>query len=389
MPLQDYAPTAVPVKTERAAKKTPAKPPVRSPPRTRRKTEKRNYQDPPTDDEEVVEETEDPLRVPLSSARGDDEGEEYVEATPDPEATNRKGKRKLAKPVIKQERNKRLRAGPSFKNEAEEGVAPTRVFALWKKTDDYYAGTVYSSVGKQVYTVNFDDGQDGDVDLDDMRKLELREGDTVFLGTETQGLKVIKVDLERRVVTVRQRNRNKEVPLRLVKIPGHEISANWGDRTLKRADEIVPMVRSAKTAGIPPSPAEGAKAKGKSKNTILARTGVVITLSKDCPNSIALKADLGNKIKDMGGTVLGDFLPHINMNGIHDRGNGRWRISKSDVQWTRNDLDRLFLVADNITQKPRYLLAIALGVPCISIQWLHDCHKCDTVSLSLAVIYKC
>lgn len=78
-------------------------------------------------------------------------------------------------------------------------------------------------------------------------------------------------------------------------------------------------------------------------------------------------------IKHTGSTVFDDWGSIIKMEGRHSNANHRWVIEKSDVSWTgSDDIERVFLLADDANQKPKFLIALALGIPCVHVSWLHD-----------------
>ena len=371
LPLQDYAPASSVKVEKKAAKKVTAKAPAKTPARPKRTTAKANYQEPPTDDEEVVEETEDPIRVSPEAARSDDgtvpEEEEYdVEPA---QGAGRKRKRGVTKPVVKQEpKNKRLRAGGSLNWEGA-----TRVYAFWAQTDTFYPGRIHSRVDDQTYAVSFDDGHDAVLPLEHIRKFELLEGDTLMLPRLNHPLPALKVKPEQELVILKPAKRNQDTPWSAVLIPREHIGTQWDNRKFEDTDEIVVMDPSASYSRSPSVATINTPRPKKSKSGILAGTGVVVTLHKDCPNPRARKEELQGKVKAAGGLSMDDFFDLLKMDGTYDSGNDRWRISKRDVKWTRKDITRLFLVSDAHNQKPRYLFAIALGIPCISGDWLGKC----------------
>jgi hypothetical protein len=354
----------------KAARKSTAKAPTKTPARPKRTTAKANYQEPPTDDEEVVEETEDPIRVSPEAARSDDgmvpEEEEYdVEPA---QGAGRKRKRGAIKPAVKQEpKNKRLRAGGSINWEGA-----TRVYAFWAQTDTFYPGRIHSRVDEQTYAVSFDDGHDAVLPLEHIRKFELAEGDVLMIPRVNQFLPALQVNPEQELVTVKPAKRNQDTPWSAVLIPRVQIEKQWDNRKFEHPDEIVPMDPSAYSQSPSVVTVNSPRSK-KPKSGILAGTGVVITLHKACTNPRARKEELQGKVKAAGGLSMDDFFDHLKMDGTYDCGNDRWRISKWDVKWARKDISRLFLVSDAHNQKPRYLFAIALGIPCISGDWLDRC----------------
>ena len=47
----------------------------------------------------------------------------------------------------------------------------------------------------------------------------------------------------------------------------------------------------------------------------------------------------------------------------------RWIIRKADVRY-KGKAEQIFLVADEATPKGKYLLALALGIPCLEKEWV-------------------
>ena len=81
-------------------------------------------------------------------------------------------------------------------------------------------------------------------------------------------------------------------------------------------------------------------------------------------------------VKESGGAVISDWADIFSLQGQHSNGGKRWVISKDDVRFTRKDgLERVFLLSDNFNGKPKYLLALALGIPCVSVEWLEQSYN--------------
>jgi len=45
----------------------------------------------------------------------------------------------------------------------------------------------------------------------------------------------------------------------------------------------------------------------------------------------------------------------------------------ADVRYKEHGIRTVFLLADEPNQKPKYLVALGLGIPCVSTNWLLDC----------------
>jgi len=104
----------------------------------------------------------------------------------------------------------------------------------------------------------------------------------------------------------------------------------------------------------------------------LNRTGLVVTLSPGNKNWEKIRENVMLAIKNNGGTVIEDWSCIFPMDGIHSNSNKRWVAVADDVQWVPKDgIQRVFLLADDANQKPKFLIALALGIPCLSFDWLH------------------
>jgi hypothetical protein len=148
------------------------------------------------------------------------------------------------------------------------------------------------------------------------------------------------------------------------------IAYAWKDRTLT-PDSII-TTKPIKLSPTPSTIASGPSARSH-RRKILAKTGLVITLSSSNNQWEKDKENIMAAVKNTGGTVIDDWASIFRMEGRHSHLNNRWVIEKSDVKWIgRDDIERVFLLADNANQKPKFLIALALGIPCVCVTWLHD-----------------
>ena len=66
--------------------------------------------------------------------------------------------------------------------------------------------------------------------------------------------------------------------------------------------------------------------------------------------------------------------------------NKRWTMSPKNLDFTGKDgIDRVFLLADSYNEKPKYLLALALGIPCVSLDWI----KALSLNVRLPLTFIC
>lgn len=273
--------------------------------------------------------------------------------------------------------SKRLRSGNSNSRLITDPA--TRVFALWKQDSHYYSGVVHSHVGSSKYLVKFDDGTEDTVDMTKMRHSELRAGDDVILVADNRKAKVKEVPTGRSTIMVEVDDGEEleafDAEVSDIRIAARTISKLWEDRQVS-FDTIIPVIapRSLKST---PSPSKTSFISAKSEKTgrsrALYKTGFVVTLSVGNDNWEQQKDSVMLAIKNNGGTVVDDWSQIISMEGKHSNTNKRWVAFAKDAKWIGQDnLERVFLLADDANQKPKYLIALALGIPCLSLEWLHD-----------------
>ena len=162
-----------------------------------------------------------------------------------------------------------------------------------------------------------------------------------------------------------------------LRIPARTIQSQWKDRLLD-ASEINPATR--KVLKDTPSPSKNSVVNVPSsraaRNRFLSRHGIIITQGPGNQNWSREKEKYINIVKDNGGVVLSDWQDVFSLQGKHSNGNKRWTIQRTDVKFAPKDknasslYDRVFLISDKHNQKPKFLLALALGIPCVSVEWL-------------------
>lgn len=253
----------------------------------------------------------------------------------------------------------------------------TRVFALWKQDGHFYSGTVYSHESGAFYRVKFDDGTEGLANLDQMRACEPRVGDDVLFGKRARTSKVVDVSKAHsdKLVSISVDDEIEEVGLGNIRIASKTISYSWKDRALY--PEAIISVLSPVKPKLSPSPSKLSMLSGVSarstRRKLFANTGLVVTLSAGNQNWSKDKTSVMSAIKNTGGAVIDDWQSIIRMDGKHFMGGNRWVINLSEVKWNGNEnIERVFLLADDSNQKPKFLIALALGIPCVSLAWLYD-----------------
>ncbi|KAH9854224.1 hypothetical protein C2E23DRAFT_875560 [Lenzites betulinus] len=267
---------------------------------------------------------------------------------------------------------KRLKSGSSAR--AGSVLEPTRVFALWKKDGHYYSGTVHAQAGQGRYNVHFDDDQWAVVELKFMRHCRLRAGDNVLLPPRTRA-KVTNVPpcgagghASGATVTVDlDEDGEEDVRVATMHLAPRTVSAEWADRTL--TDDMISAVvrpRQVRRSSTPQGEAAPSEAP---KRKPLKKTGVVITMASADP--LGTREALVTAIRENGGVVLDDWSALFEMQGTSSQRNQRYVWKAEDIACTeREDVRRAFLVSDDNNQKAKFLIALALGIPCLSVEWV-------------------
>jgi len=329
--------------------------------------------------------------------------DEYQDAAPGPSSRKRKrapstkapGANAKAAPKRSKRSNTtpatraRLRSVASNTASRAVGAHATRVFALWKQDGHYYSGIVYSIEVGDKYMIKFDDGTNAAVNIDQIRHCQLHVGDDVLVANRTRVAKVVSVDkLADNIVTINLDDDIIDFEIRDIRIAHKTIAYTWRDRILS-PDTIVAAVKPTKLRSSP-SPSKLSvtsvpPVRGDRKK-VLAKTGLIVTLSAANGNWEKDKENVMNGVKNSGGFVIDDLSTVVQMEGKHSVNNNRWVIEKADAKWIGGDeIERLFLLADDPNQKPKFLIALALGIPCLSTAWLRD--SVDCVSSTSGLIY--
>ncbi|KZT09527.1 uncharacterized protein LAESUDRAFT_646420 [Laetiporus sulphureus 93-53] len=281
--------------------------------------------------------------------------------------------------------SKKIRAMPSTRRKTDE--TPTRLFALWKADGLYYPGTAVSHDKDKParYVVRFDDGDQAQVEISHMRLCDLRVGDQVLLapynvnGTvvdvrRAEAESMITVDVGDAAGACRI-----ETNIKNLRIASRTIFRAWNERILTASNvKVGPSTKTPKNA--PPGSGESYEEPSQP----LAKIGLVMTTSPGNKgskigggtagqkgNEIWSKAKVVKTIRNLGGTVIENWPDLFSMNGEHDVDNKRWVIKRSDVRCLQhNQLDHVFLLSDDASATPKFLIALALGIPCLHFDWL-------------------
>lgn len=257
----------------------------------------------------------------------------------------------------------------------------TRVFALWRQDGHYYSGTIHSLQAGTRYLVKFDDDTEDHVDISKLRQCELRVGDAVILGHgDLRGTVVDVSQMESGSVRVEIDDGSdlisSDYDIQDIRVAARAILSHWKDRNLT-ADHIVTIVRP-KSRLLTPSPSKMSlmSATSVKQKKPFTKTGFVVTLTVGNKNPERMKDNVMLAIKHNGGTVIDDWSNIFSMEGVHSQSNKRWTASQENFKFRPKPelegLERVFLLADDYNQKPKYLMALALGIPCLSHEWIRD-----------------
>jgi len=340
---------------------------------------------------ELVSESEGELRMQSTSRDGtepvdeeffEDEGDvgsKKRKRAPRVERTTRGSSRRVKRNVSPAPRqSKRLRSALSTASKITfEGA--TRVFALWKQDCHYYPGVVHSTNTDSEYLVKFDDDTECWVKLNQLRALELRVGDDVLIPNRYRPSRVVNIDgQDDGRVQVYVDEEVKTMEISSLRVANKTVMFDWEDRIFT-PQAIIPILKPVKPH-LSPSPSKLSMmsvplVRGGSKK-VLARTGLIVTLTASNGNWEKEKEKVMNAVKHSGGIVIDDLTTIFRMDGRHLLNGNAWIIKKTDVEWIGDEeIERLFLVADEPNQKPKFLIALALGIPCLNTEWLHESVK--------------
>ncbi|EIN07281.1 hypothetical protein PUNSTDRAFT_127052 [Punctularia strigosozonata HHB-11173 SS5] len=253
---------------------------------------------------------------------------------------------------------------------------PTRVVAKWDKDGCYYSGTIVDRPSSGAWSVYFDDGSRASaIATNDLRKCEFREGDQVLIDRGEVAM-ITKVFQTSRRVRVEVDNGEEldhfERKMSEIRIPEDIILAQWKDRMVYTPGIVISQhPDSLKNMD---SPSKLSIASSASSSKPLQGSAFVVSMSVG--NDDTERDAVIDQIKRLGGRVLDDWTSILNMDGSFSNANRRWTIRNKDVKVAAvPTIKRVFLLSDEATQKPRYLMALALGIPCVSTRWLHECDE--------------
>ncbi|KAJ7449899.1 hypothetical protein FB451DRAFT_1343040 [Mycena latifolia] len=258
---------------------------------------------------------------------------------------------------------------------------PTRVFALWRKDGNFYSGFVHSQVMEGRYKVQFDDGTSDDVRIDQMRLCDPRVGDTAFVATLHRAVKITAVLTSEEKFKVEADSFWDMVLVSQLRIGSRTITSGWADRVLT-ADAIVCAVKPPRSL-ISPSPSRNSvfsAASSRRCSDLFAKIGFCITHALEAEQE---KEAVASRIKKNGGVVIDDWDDMITMKG--KQSSTRWTLEQKDARPMFHGVERVFLLSDDASQTPKFLLALALGIPCLRVDFV--AHAIETGELTDWMMY--
>lgn len=264
--------------------------------------------------------------------------------------------------------SKRIRSLPGSLRDIAQSDC-TRVFARWPLCTHFYAGFVHSRspVKSDFYIVRFDDGTECPVNILDLRQSDLEEGDEVFVIGYKQSGRVTATDRWDAEGYVRVRvDTGGELDVKAGSIKIHEsvINKRWGER-LVHENSICTLLQAQ---GLNSSTGKSTAVNGASTSKFLKRIGFVVTMKSSDDKDRTHIFDL---IKNNGGKVIDDWANLFPFSPAQTDRN--WVARQADVKHKDLGIQTVFLLADEPNQKPKYLVALALGIPCVSTLWLLEC----------------
>jgi len=155
-----------------------------------------------------------------------------------------------------------------------------------------------------------------------------------------------------------------------IRIANRTIQSQWRDRMVP-GEDVVTAIRPKPLIDTTPSKQSVASTTSGQVQRELVKTGFVVTINPKNEDPAQTKEKAMRTIKQYGGLVIEDWSSVFAMEGKHSQSNKRWIATPQDFRWKSEvNLERVFLLSDDAHQKPKFLLALALGIPCLSFEWL-------------------
>ncbi|KAF5377049.1 hypothetical protein D9757_007703 [Collybiopsis confluens] len=270
----------------------------------------------------------------------------------------------VSRKLSKQEPSSAKRT-PTLHRVAVDLKSPVRVLALW--TDgQWYCGSIVTFMAPDTYEVAFDDGSKLKARIGSLRNLDLKKGDDVRVLDLKKAGKVVELRGEGRDMTVSVAigSHVSDWKCRDFCVQSDKVEAQWKDRVL---DGTLGEIEDPTAAYEVPENAD----------SFLKDCGIIVTI-KDANEHHELHNDICAVMAGNRATLLEDWTDALTAQGTYTPSG--WKITKEEVRWFEdmdkpNSLRRVFVIADTESTKPKYLIGLALGVPCLSSQYILDRRK--------------
>lgn len=304
-----------------------------------------------------------------------------------------------------------------------------RVLAPWHKDGQLYLGSIFAPAKDHKYTVVFDDGEQSRVPLSKLRTPLLAGDQVKILKHENQptrwatvtstswddGTELITMSLGKRGGTVTVHSRYIVVPkdtfpsnrhVRIEDIPDFG-GINLPSSSLHPRSKSIASARSTRRKSTQGPSKPSAKGKGRASSKFVATEQIPISsssrLSNDGRNPSVLSYAETETYPAFTGTVLPTQLRNafantvIILSGVRDetksslvprirRGAGKlveeWTdilsfgAGREDIRWKKgvasDDKKQVLLLSKDPTFSLKYMMALALGVPCVHVKWAAD-----------------
>ncbi|EJU05264.1 hypothetical protein DACRYDRAFT_113429 [Dacryopinax primogenitus] len=261
------------------------------------------------------------------------------------------------------------------------GAPFSRVFAGWSDKC-YYPATVTNRVssGRKAgqFHLDFDDGAILEtVAVSSLRAAVLKEGDTIAIlkdrkwreGTVMEGaFGTVQKDALVRIRLDQGSQSIEQVAIKSLRIPRNAV-ADWDDRKLTSDQVVVHAIvkrepedrrRRASTAGpggsTSESPVASQRRRGRPMSAVFEGHAFIVTAKED-----KTKAELVRQIEQASGQVAEDFGDYFD-------------VTEQHITWkgAERGLIAVWCIAREVSTTPKYLMALALGVPCLGSRFISD-----------------
>jgi hypothetical protein len=249
----------------------------------------------------------------------------------------------------------------------------TLVFAYWRGF--YYPGRVTGANG-QKYAILFDDNDSSTLDISKLRMQQLRIGDRVRLAKSANKKApstVKSVDEATSDILIVDGKNESWVTISELVIKAAWIDATWDDRCLSPGDIVISTEWDP--AERRPS-LKGSSNIARGQKPTLQQTAFIISLSSgDNATKIKQKEKLIAEMHAGSVNIFQDWSELYTLDGSFLSGGKHWRGELGDVRYRGENIQRVALLGETETAKPRYLFALACGIPCLRIEFWKDAQE--------------